>query len=261
MILDTLAAAARERVQSAKERLPLALLEKQAAALPITENFPFEAAVGKEGLSFICEVKRASPSKGLIAPDFPYMSIAREYEEAGADAVSVLTEPRYFLGSDEYLREIAKSVSLPCLRKDFTVDIYQIFEAKLLGAAAVLLICSISAKEELAEYVRTAHALGLSALTEAHDEREIDIALGAGARIIGVNNRDLKTFSVDTGNAARLRERVPSGVLFVSESGVQSAADIRAARAIRADAVLVGESMMKASDKRAFLKELKDGEN
>ncbi len=220
---------------------------------------PFETALQKPELSFICEVKRASPSKGLIAPNFPYLEIARQYEAAGADAISVLTEPKYFLGSGEYLREIAASAALPCLCKDFVVDIYQIYEAKMLGAAAVLLICAITPEPILAEYIRTARSLGISALVEAHDEREIDAALNAGARMIGVNNRDLRTFSVDTANAARLRERVPEWILFVSESGVKSAEDIRAAREIRADAVLVGESMMRAADKRAFLEELKRG--
>ncbi len=260
MILDELAAHARERVKEAKEKIPFAELETQAARLADgSDQFPFEAALQKPELSFICEVKRASPSKGLIAPNFPYLEIARQYEAAGADAISVLTEPKYFLGSGEYLREIAASAALPCLRKDFVVDIYQIYEAKMLGAAAVLLICAITPETILAEYIRAARSLGISALVEAYDERQIDAALNTGARMIGVNNRDLRTFSVDTANAARLRERVPEGILFVSESGVKSAADIQAAREIRADAVLVGESMMRAADKRAFLEELKRG--
>jgi indole-3-glycerol phosphate synthase len=258
MILDELALHARERVQAAKEKTPLRELERH---VQILRGAPFQAALEKPGLSFICEAKRASPSKGLIAPQFPYLEIAYEYEAAGADAISVLTEPKWFLGSDTYLQEIAASLKLPCLRKDFVVDIYQIYQARLLGAAAVLLICSITPIEVLTDYIRTAHALGLSALVEAHDEREIDDALSAGANIIGVNNRNLKDFSVNTSNAARLRSRVPEGILFVSESGVHAPDDIRRACEIRADAVLVGESVMRASDKRAFLEELKRGEN
>lgn len=262
MILDELAAHARERVAEAKLKTSLVALEKQIARIGDNVGvFPFENALSKAGLSFICEVKRASPSKGLIAPEFPYLEIAREYEAAGADAISVLTEPKYFLGSDEYLREIAASVKIPCLRKDFVVDAYQIYEAKLLGASAVLLICAILTPESVREYIGIAQSLSLSVLVEAHDESEIDVALNAGARIVGVNNRDLRTFSVDTANAKRLRGRVPDEILFVSESGVKSAEDIQAIRAIRADAVLVGESMMKSRDKRAFLEELKRGQD
>lgn len=255
-ILDQLAAHARERTEQAKQRVLLEELKQRALALP-KGDFAFENALRKPGLSFICECKKASPSKGLIAPDFPYLAIAREYEAAGADCISVLTEPKWFLGSDSYLREIASAVSVPCLRKDFTVDEYMIYEAKLLGASAVLLICSILSEEQLREYLGVCDALGLSALVEAHDEAEVRMALRAGARVIGVNNRNLKDFSVDTENSRRLRALIPSDVLFVSESGVRDAADVETLRGIGADAVLIGEALMRAPDKKAALAALR----
>ena len=255
-ILDQLAAHARERTEEAKRKLPLVELRNRVQALP-KKNRALEQAIGKPGISFICECKKASPSKGLIASNFPFLQIAEEYEAAGADAISVLTEPKWFLGSDEYLREIAKKVSIPCLRKDFTVDPYMIYEARLLGAAAVLLICSILDPEELREYRELCDELGLSALVEAHDEEEIRTALDAGARIIGVNNRNLKDFTVDTENSRRLRSLIPGDVLFVSESGVRDAEDVEKLREIGVDAVLVGEALMRAKDKRQMLRQLK----
>ena len=255
-ILDQLAAHARERTEEAKRKLPLVELRNRVQALP-KKNRALEQAIGKPGISFICECKKASPSKGLIASDFPFLQIAEEYEAAGADAISVLTESKWFLGSDEYLREIAKTVSIPCLRKDFTVDPYMIYEARLLGAAAVLLICSILDPGELREYREICDELGLSALVEAHDEAEVEMALKAGAKIIGVNNRNLKDFTVDTGNSRRLRAMIPRDVLFVSESGVRDTSDVQAAREMGANAVLVGEALMRASDRRAKLAELR----
>ena len=195
--------------------------------------------------------------KGLIEPDFRYLEIAREYEVAGADCISVLTEPKWFLGSDEYLKEIAKTVSIPCIRKDFTVDEYQIYQAKTLGAAAVLLICSILSEVQLGEYIKICDSLGISALVEIHNEKEAGMAVRAGARIIGVNNRNLKDFTVDTANSRKLRDLIPYDIIFVSESGVKSTDDIRAIREIGADAVLIGETLMRADDKKAKLDELR----
>ena len=255
-ILDELADYARVRTEEAKKKISSEEMRRRAELLP-KGDFPFEQALKKEGISFICECKKASPSKGLIAPDFPYLEIAKAYETAGADAISVLTEPKWFLGSDQYLREIAAEVSIPCLRKDFTVDPYMIYEAKVLGASAVLLICSILSEEQLKEYREIADTLGLSALVEAHDEEEIRMALRSGARIIGVNNRNLKDFSVDTENSRRLREMVPSDVLFVSESGVRTPEDVAKLREIGVDAVLIGETLMRADDKKAKLAELR----
>ena len=221
-ILDQLADYARERVAAAKTKFSADYVKK--AALELTKGqFEFEKALKKDDIAFICECKKASPSKGIIAEDFPYLDIARQYEAAGADCISVLTEPKWFLGSDEYLREIASTVSIPCIRKDFTVDEYMIYEAKLLGAKAVLLICSILSQQQISEYIGICDELGLSALVEAHDEAELRAAVAAGSRIIGVNNRNLKDFSVDTGNSRRLRELAPEDVSFVSESGVKSA--------------------------------------
>lgn len=263
-ILEQLAAHAKERVEQAKKRISPETIRQQALSLmsPTSEsgaarNFPFEKALQKPGISFICECKKASPSKGLIAPDFPYLQIAKEYETAGADCISVLTEPKWFLGSDRFLKEIAAAVSVPCLRKDFTVDEYMIYEACLFGASAVLLICSILSDEQLQEYIGICDELGLSALVEAHDEREVRMALKAKARIIGVNNRNLKDFSVNTENSRSLRALIPDNVLFVSESGVKNADDIRKLAEMGANAVLIGETLMKAGDKKAKLAQLR----
>ena len=256
-ILEELAAYAEVRVAEAKKRIPTEEMKRRAEALP-KGDFPFEKALRKPGISFICEYKKASPSKGLIAPDFPYLDIAKQYEAAGADCISVLTEPKWFLGSDAYLKEITEAVSVPCIRKDFTVDEYMIYEAKVLGASAVLLICSILSEERIREYIGICERLGLSALVEAHDADEIRMAVRAGARIIGVNNRNLKDFSVDTGNSARLRELVPAGVTFVSESGVSGPEDIAKLREAGVDAVLVGEALMRADDKKAMLRSMRE---
>lgn len=255
-ILDKLADHARERVAAAKKKLSLDEVKRLALELP-KGSFEFEKALKKDDIAFICECKKASPSKGIIAEDFPYLQIAKDYEAAGADCISVLTEPKWFLGSDDYLREIAENVSIPCIRKDFTVDEYMIYEAKLLGAKAVLLICSILSQQQISEYIGICDSLGISALVEAHDEAELRAAVASGARIIGVNNRNLKDFSVDTGNSRRLRELAPEAVSFVSESGVQSAEDIRLLREAGVNAVLIGETLMRAADKKAKLAELK----
>ena len=255
-ILEQLAAYARTRVEQAKAVRPLADVKAAALAQP-KGDFAFEKALAQPGVRFICECKRASPSKGLIAPLFPYLDIAKEYAAAGADAISVLTEPKWFLGSDEYLQQIAAAVPVPCLRKDFTVDEYMIYEAKLLGASAVLLICSLLDTETLHQYLGICDALGLSALVEAHDEQEITSAAAAGARVIGVNNRNLKNFTVDVTNSLALRQKAPPGVLFVAESGITSPSDVSALRAAGVDAVLVGEALMRAPDKAAALAALR----
>ena len=248
-ILDKIAASAKERaerdkkagLQSAKPRPP----------------FLFEQALRRPGFHFICEIKKASPSKGVIAEDFPYTDIAREYEEAGAAAISVLTEPDYFQGSDSYLAEIRETAGVPLLRKDFTVDPFQIEQAACLGADAILLICAILTPAELSEYIKTADRIGLSCLVEAHDEDELKAALRAGARVVGVNNRDLKTFAVDMSNSIRLRKLVPDDVVFVSESGVRSAGDVELLRQNGINAVLIGETLMRSPDKKAALAELR----
>ena len=256
-ILDQLADHARQRVTLAKKKVSFD--EVKARALEIADqSFSFEKALAANpDIAFICECKKASPSKGLIAPDFPYLQIAKDYEAAGADCISVLTEPKWFLGSDQYLKEITSEVKIPCIRKDFTVDPYMIYEAKLLGASAVLLIMSILDEKTAGEYLKVADSLGLSALVETHNEEEVKEALNIGARIIGVNNRNLKDFTVDTENSGKLRELIPGDVLFVSESGVSSPEDVKKLRKIGADAVLVGETLMRAEDKKKRLAELK----
>lgn len=257
MILQEIAEKTRLRVAEEKTALPLSEMKKRAQDLNPDTDFPFKKALAAPDISFICEVKRASPSKGMIAEDFPYLDIARDYEVAGAAAISCLTEPFWFKGSDRYLQEIAAAVNIPVLRKDFTVDEYMIYQAKTLGASAVLLICSILSKEQLAEYLEIAHSLGLSALVEAHDEDEVKTAVSVGAGIIGVNNRDLKTFTVDINNSARLRKLVPPEILFVSESGIKTAQDIAALRQNGTNAVLIGETLMRSPDKKAALAQLR----
>lgn len=256
MILQEIACRTRERIAAEKERTPLAWLRAQAKEAAAT-GFPFEEALRKPGVSFICEAKKASPSKGVIAEDFPYVEIAREYERAGADAMSVLTEPYYFQGQDSFLQQIRQAVSLPLLRKDFTVDEYMLYQAKLMGADAVLLICAILSPMQLEEYHGIARELGLSALVEAHDEREVEMALQVGARIVGVNNRNLKDFTVDVGNSVKLRKLVPPEILFVSESGMKTREDIRRLEENGVDAVLIGESFMRSEDKAGLLGQLR----
>jgi len=258
-ILHKIAARTKERIETRKKILPPDALMEMVRSIKNKNEFPFEKALRADDIAFICEIKKASPSNGVIADNFPYVEIAKEYEEAGAAAISVLTETYYFMGDDRYLREIADTVTVPLLRKDFTVDSYMIYEAKLLGASAVLLICSLLNQSTLAEYINVADSLGLSALVETHCEDEIKTATDAGARIIGINNRDLKTFETDINLSVRLRRMVPDNIIFVSESGIKTAEDVETLRHIGADAVLVGKTLMRASDKKAALNELRGG--
>ena len=265
-ILQEIAERTKQRIGERKRELPPEKIIETVLSLSDREHdhagadmFPFEKALRSDDIAFICEVKKASPSKGIISENFSHLDIAREYEAAGAAAISVLTEPYYFKGDDRYLREIADAVSIPLLRKDFTVDSYMIYEAKLLGANAVLLICAILDEKTIAEYIKIADSLGLSALVEAHTEEEVETALNAGARIIGINNRNLKTFEIDMTLSERLRKMVPHDIIFVSESGINSAEDIMKLRQSGADAVLVGESFMRSPDKKAKFVELRGG--
>ena len=256
MILDKIVAATEKRVRDAKAKLPLSELQQQVERMPITKDFPFEQALQELDFNFICEVKKASPSKGIIAEDFPYLDIAKDYEMAGAAAISVLTESDFFLGSLRYLQEIAAIVHIPVLRKDFIIDEYQIYEAKLWGASAILLIAAILDDETMARFHKLADSLGLSCLVEAHDETEVLRAAKIGARIIGVNNRNLKDFTVNVNNSIHLRNLVDDSVIFVSESGLDTAEDIQCLRDNNIHAALMGESFMKATDKVAKLAEL-----
>lgn len=256
MILEKLAEHAALRVEQAKEQMPLEQLQEMAVSLP-KGQFCFEKTLRKPNLSFICEIKKASPSKGVISEAFPYREIAKEYEKAGADCVSCLTEPKWFLGSNEIFRAVRAEVARPMLRKDFTVDAYQLYEAKCMGADAVLLIAALLDTATIAEYLELCDHLGLSALVETHDEIEIKSAVSAGARLIGVNNRNLKNFSVDISHAAKLRDRIPSSAIFVAESGVKTGQDVAMMKQIGADAVLIGEALMRADDKALFLAQLR----
>lgn len=259
-ILNTIAQHTKKRYEKIINTKSLDAVMAEALALP-KGNFEFEQALKGDTLSFICEVKKASPSKGIIADDFPYLQIAKEYEQAGASCISCLTEPKWFLGRDAYLEEIAKAVSIPVLRKDFTICEYQIYEAKILGAKAVLLICALLDTKTIEKYIRIADSLGISAVVEAHDETEIKSAIHAGARIIGVNNRNLKDFTVDVNNSAKYRQMIPEDILFISESGIKTHQDIQVLINNKTDAVLIGETFMKSSNKSKMLKELLYGEN
>lgn len=261
MILDDLAAATRARVAQKKKQVSFAEIKERAEKIAAGDSaliFPFEKAIAKKGMRFICEVKKASPSKGIITENFPYLDIAQDYERAGADCISVLTEPDYFKGEDRFLLEISNKVTVPIIRKDFTVDPYLIYEAKVLGASCVLLIAALLDTETIREYKAVCDELGLSALVEAHDERELYSALDAGARLVGVNNRDLKTFTVDIQNSIRLRELVPDNILFVAESGIQSASDIQTLCDAHVDGVLIGETLMRSQNKIELIKRLKE---
>ncbi len=256
-ILDKLADLSRERAKREQETVSAEELREQAKALGKGNGEAFLSALKKPGISFICEIKKASPSKGLISPDFPYLKIAAAYEQAGADCISCLTEPEYFLGSDDIFREVREKVNLPMLRKDFTVCEYQLDQARVMGANAALLIVSLMDERTLTAYLEHCEELGIAALVETHDEEEIRKAVSAGAKIIGVNNRNLKDFSVDFGNAARLRDRIPPECIYVAESGVRTPEDVQRLRQIGADAALIGETLMRAEDPAETLKSLR----
>lgn len=253
MILKQIADRTVQRVAELKKKKPLAQVMNEAKAFDAKTGFRFEEALRAEGLSFICELKKASPSKGVIAESFPYLKIAKEYEKAGAEAISVLTEPYWFQGRDEYLAEISKTVDIPILRKDFIVDSYQIYEAKIIGASAVLLIVALHDLKTLRDYLEITHSLGLSALVEAHTEEEVKMALDAGARVIGVNNRNLKDFKVDMTRSLKLRSLIPEEVVYVSESGIKTPADVALLKTNKVDAVLIGETLMRSENKKQAL--------
>ncbi len=258
MILDEIADKTVERINKKKKDVSFDEIKEKSELLSSDTGFPFEKALKSDDMSFICEVKKASPSKGIISEDFNPVEIAKEYEDAGASAISVLTEPYYFMGEDSYIKNIVKNVSIPVLRKDFVVDSYMIYEAKILGASAVLLICAILDEVTLEKYIKIAKSLGLSPLVEAHSVEEIEMAVRSGANIIGVNNRDLKTFTVDITNSIVLRPLVPQNILFVSESGIKNREDIMVLRDNNVDGVLIGETLMTSSDKAVTLAYLKD---
>lgn len=255
-ILEEIVTDTRLRVEKKKQEKSFETIKSLAQNMDSNTGFPFEQALKTRDIAFICEVKRASPSKGLIAKEFPYLTIAQEYEKAGASAISVLTEPKYFRGDDRYLREIAETVKIPVLRKDFTIDSYQIYEAKRLGASAILLICAILTDKDLQKFIQIADSLGLSAVVEAHNEEEVHRAIVSGARIIGINNRNLVNFTVDIHNSLRYRSLIPDHILFISESGIRAPEQIAELRTQRTNAVLIGETFMLCKDKTAELRRL-----
>ena len=249
MILDKIIEATKIRVAQEKQIESPEPVKAAALALPSDTGFPFEAALRQQDFNFICEVKKASPSKGIIAEHFPYLEIAKEYEVAGAAAISVLTEPDFFKGDKKYLQEIASTVKIPVLRKDFIIDEYQIYQAKVWGASAILLICACLDVPTLTKFRELADSLGLSSLVEAHDEHEVQMAIDCGARIIGVNNRNLKDFTVDVQNSVRLRNLVQDDVIFVSESGLETPEDIQVLRDNNIGVALMGETFMRSPNK------------
>ena len=257
-MLEKIVAKTEERVVESKRNNPLSQLKEEVSKLDINDDFPFKEALKDPEIAIIAEVKKASPSKGLIAEDFDYIKIAKEYEQAGDSAISVLTEPYFFKGSNDFLNEISENVQIPILRKDFTIDEYMIYEAKSIGASAILLIVSILDDVQLKEYLDLAHELGLSAIVETHDEEEIRTAIDAGAEIIGVNNRNLADFTVDINNSINLRRLVSDDILFISESGIKTAEDVRKLKENNVDAVLIGETLMRSNDKKAMIEELKN---
>lgn len=258
-ILEEIANRTKSRVEKQKQKISYESLKQKVWQTDTKKGNCFKQALMGEEISFICEIKKASPSKGLIAKEFPYLEIAKDYEKGGASAISVLTEPYYFQGKNQYLMEIEKKVQIPILRKDFTIDAYQIYEAKYIGASAILLICALLDEKQLEEYLRIAKKLDLSALVEVHDEDEIKKALSAGAEIIGVNNRDLKTFQVDLYNSIRLREKIPNNIIFVAESGIRNHTDVALLKEHQVNAVLVGETMMRAENRVRELQRLRYG--
>lgn len=260
MILDDIVKSTKKRVEKSYENKSLEEIKEQALQIHAKNektSFRFEKALRQKPIAFICEVKKASPSKGVITENFDYVKIAEEYEAAGATCISVLTEPDYFQGKNEYLSEISRHVSIPLLRKDFVIDEYQIYEAKVIGADAVLLICAILSEEEIRKFINIADSLGLSAIVETHDESEINQAILSGARVIGVNNRNLKDFTVDIHNSLRLRKMVDKNILFISESGIKTAEDVKKLTDNDVNAVLIGETLMKSSDKAGMIRMLK----
>ncbi len=257
MILDDIVAKQKIRIEHEKKEKSIEILKQEVLTLPLSENFFFEDSLKNKDFAFICEIKKASPSKGIIVEEFPYTEIAQEYEQAGAAAISVLTEPNFFKGNDIFLKDVADIVNIPVLRKDFIIDEYQIYQAKLIGADAILLICAILDETTLNKFLNIAKSLKLSCLVETHNEEEIKKALNSGANIIGINNRDLKTFTVDVNTSLKLRKLIPNDKILISESGIKTAQDIKMLKNEGFNGALIGESMMLSKDKKSFLAKLR----
>ena len=256
MILDDIVATQKIRIEHEKKEKNIKVLKQEVLSLPLNEKFFFEESLKDKDFSFICEIKKASPSKGTIVENFPYTNIAKEYEQAGATAISVLTEPNFFKGSDKFLKDVADIVNIPILRKDFIIDEYQIYQAKLIGADAILLICAILDEKILNKFLNIAKNLKLSCLVETHNEDEIKMALNSEAKIIGINNRDLKTFRVDIKTSLELQKFIPKNKILISESGIKTVQDIKILKENGFNGVLIGESIMLSKNKKQFLLKL-----
>ncbi len=258
MILDDIVAKQKIRIAQEKEIKSFDVVKKEAETYSSLNKISFKDSLKSKDFAFICEIKKASPSKGIIVENFPYIDIAKDYESAGAAAISVLTEQNFFKGSDKYLTEVANTVNIPVLRKDFIIDEYQIYQAKLIGASAILLICAILDEKTLHKHINTAKSLNLNCLVETHNEEEIKKALNSGAEIIGINNRDLKTFTVDINTSVKLRKYLPDNKILISESGIKTSADIKMLKDDGFNGALIGESMMRSENKKRFLSELRE---
>ncbi len=256
MILEEIVSDNLQELEARRREFPLA--EVKQVALKQPPPLDFASALRGDHIRLIAEVKKASPSRGVIRPDFNPVDIALTYAANGASAISVLTEAKYFQGSLEYLRDIGKALNkkLPLMRKDFIHDPYQVYESRAYGADSLLLIVAILTPEKLGELLVLSNELGMSCLVEVHDEAELEIAIGSGTGIIGINNRDLKTFTVDLGTTGRLRPLVPSDRIVVSESGIKNRNDIEKLGEMGVNAVLIGESLISALDIAAKMKEL-----
>lgn len=251
MIIDDIVASTFERVAENKKRNSIDKLARLAFEKPINKDYPFEKALrNKANLAYIMEIKRCVPTKGEITRNFDYKSIAKEYEDIGATAISVMTEPDYFKGDDDFLAEIARIVKIPVLRDDFIVDEYMVYESKLLGADAITLICSVLDEITLMRCLNLAENLGMSAVVEAHSSMQVKKALRVGAKIIAVNNCDLRNFEIDMNNSLELQKMIPEDVIFISRSGVKTYQDICKLEENNVNAVMVGEVLMRSHDKR-----------
>lgn len=254
MILDQILLDTKKRVKKLYQRHPLESWKSKADKVPLS-NFKFHRTIENNSFSIIAEIKKASPSKGMIDKAFDYKQIAKDYKEAGVNCISVLTEPYHFSGRNEYIQTVKQISELPVLRKDFIIDEIQIYESVLLGADCILLICKALSLKQLTKFLQIAETLQLSALVEAHTLEDVTMALQANAKMIGVNNRDLQTFEVDLQTSLTLRESVPSDVMFVSESGIKTVNDIKRIKTGNINAVLIGETLMRSKDKKMLIKE------
>ena len=257
MILDDLVTATKKRMAAEKRIYSLEELKQQSQKAPMKNPQLIVDKLLEPKLTFIAEIKKASPSKGVIVQDFPYLEIAQEYQANKIDMISVLTEPDYFQGNLKYLQQITQEVDLPVLRKDFTIDSYMIYQAKIAQASLILLIVAILSDGQLKDYLKLAKELGLAAIVEVHDETELKRALRAKSKIIGINNRNLKDFSVNFNNSLKLKKLIPADIPVIAESGIKTKTDIKLLKKAGINGVLIGETFMKAKNKAEIINDFK----